>query len=191
MHVHRPAATAAEAEPYLGGGAAKTFGRHAALLERRTSRQNDPMVRDPVDVFSGPHGSMVEEPSQSSEFRGGGSCGGAPAARWSGHPPLQTVAQGHHTLGEPREERALAPKHLDAEERLVRQPESALVPAPRVFDLAAFCVPSRLPQLGQESLEHLQAQEGAHAEERSRLGSGRMAAADAAADADAEFLGLL
>ena len=130
------------------------------------------------------------EPSQSSEFREGALVWGglslAAAARWFGHPPLQTVAQGHHTLGEPREERALAPKHLDAEERLVRQPESALMPAPRVFDLAAFCVPSRLPQLGQESLEHLQAQEGAHAEERSRLGSGRMAAADAAADEDAD-----
>ena len=141
---------------------------------------------------------MVEEPSQSSEFREGALVWGglslAAAARWFGHPPLQTVAQGHHTLGEPREERALAPKHLDAEERLVRQPESALVPAPRVFDLAAFCVPSRLPQLGQESLERLQAQEDAR---RGASADGavtkvtpwqrcRMAAADAAADEDAD-----
>ena len=61
------------------------------------------------------------EPSQSSEFREGALVWGglslAAAARWRfGHPPLQTVAQGHYTLGEPREERALAPKHLDAEE---------------------------------------------------------------------------
>ena len=161
---------------HVAGGGANTFvRRHAAPLERRTSPQNDQMDRDPGVVFSGPHGSMVEEPSQSSEFRGGegggGVCSRSSTARWFGHPPLQTIAQGHHTLGELREESprrhsTWMPKRgsCGSLSALSCRPPESLISPP--------FVPSRLPQLGQESLLRLQAPEGARRSEAqpSRLG---------------------
>ena len=100
---------------------------------------------------------------------GGGVCSRSSTARWFGHPPLQTIAQGHHTLGELREESprrhsTWMPKRGSCGSALSCRPPESLISPP--------FVPSRLPHLGQESLDHLQAQEGARRSEAqpSRLG---------------------
>ena len=137
-----------------GAGGATPFDHHGGLLEPQGPRRYDPMVKDRPGVW--PHSSMVEVPSQSSEFRGclrlAAAAHVGAATRRSRGPPARSGPPRAPSRPERRTLAACMPKSI---ERLVRQRSPAGPESPISLPLT----PSRLGQRSQESPEL----QGAHA----------------------------